>query len=351
MWLAEDNMSFKKHFQKKLFLLIILVFCFVFLGFVKDKTDDVFAQGSSLADLTGWAWSGGGSEPGVGWVSFSCENLGECSTSNYGVQLDSDGNFSGYAWSGVLGWLNFNPGSGFPHQPNHGAQVDLDTGQVTGWAQFVSGEWVLMSGAAFSGVVLDLNTGEFSGRAWGSNKVGWLDFAPSTADSVQIETGDCLCGDWVDGNCGANGCQPNEISRSRTCVPSSGCIESDCNSDPICASCGNGVIESSFGEDCEQNNDCDTAAGETCVNCQCQPSSPSVCGNGVVESGEDCERDSDCTAAGETCINCQCQTPGVCGNGVVELGEDCDDGNSVNDDSCSNNCRRNYYWWETIPYY
>src|SRR5689334_20938744 len=29
----------------------------------------------------------------------------------------------------------------------------------------------------------------------------------------------------------------------------------------------------------------------------------------------------------------------VCGNGTVETGEDCDDGNQVNDDACSNICK------------
>src|SRR5258705_10768583 len=30
--------------------------------------------------------------------------------------------------------------------------------------------------------------------------------------------------------------------------------------------------------------------------------------------------------------------PAVCGNGIVETGEACDDGNTVNNDTCSNTC-------------
>lgn len=33
-----------------------------------------------------------------------------------------------------------------------------------------------------------------------------------------------------------------------------------------------------------------------------------------------------------------CQAPGVCGNGVLESGEECDDGNTVDTDSCPNTC-------------
>lgn len=33
---------------------------------------------------------------------------------------------------------------------------------------------------------------------------------------------------------------------------------------------------------------------------------------------------------------------GVCGNGMVEAGEDCDDGNTRNEDGCSNECKYEY---------
>ncbi|MEZ4293848.1 MAG: DUF4215 domain-containing protein [Polyangiaceae bacterium] len=78
---------------------------------------------------------------------------------------------------------------------------------------------------------------------------------------------------------------------------------------PQCASCGSGVCK-----------------GGTCA--------PSSCGDGCVDpsKGESCEPPSSptCDAA--------CKTK-ICGNGIRETGEDCDDGNTVNLDGCSSTCR------------
>ncbi len=54
-----------------------------------------------------------------------------------------------------------------------------------------------------------------------------------------------------------------------------------------------------------------------------------VCGNGVVEFGEECDGGAGC--------NPDC-TLAVCGNGVVDAGEACDDGNLVSGDGCQSNC-------------
>jgi cysteine-rich repeat protein len=92
------------------------------------------------------------------------------------------------------------------------------------------------------------------------------------------------------------------------------------------------------------------------------------CGNGLVESGEQCDNgqpgvntatcDRDCTVAacGDALVNFpageQCDTGGastscdtdctavVCGDGLVNpnAGEQCDDGNSIDSDACHNNC-------------
>ncbi|QSQ25848.1 lamin tail domain-containing protein [Pyxidicoccus parkwayensis] len=66
------------------------------------------------------------------------------------------------------------------------------------------------------------------------------------------------------------------------------------------------------------------------------------CGNGVVESGEQCDDGN--TADGDSCpANCQSApvTDGgsaVCGNGHVEGTERCDDGNRTPGDGCENDC-------------
>ncbi|UCC30611.1 MAG: IPTL-CTERM sorting domain-containing protein [Phycisphaerales bacterium] len=95
-----------------------------------------------------------------------------------------------------------------------------------------------------------------------------------------------------------------------------------------------------------------------------------VCGNGIPEEGEDCDEggewtgcDADCTpadcgdgtlntTAGEECddgVDNSDTTPDACrtdckeaycGDGTVDTGEVCDDGNTVEEDACTNSCER-----------
>ncbi len=158
--------------------------------------------------LTGWGWSSN-----VGWVSFSSANDHNYAAPGvqtftsitgrfYGVQLvqitgTNDYRFSGYAWSPNIGWVNFNPGTGF-QPPYEGARLQANN-TVVGWARacsvFVSGcsgtlkssqarggwdGWIKMSGTAnlaSYGVTRNASGTGFSGYAWGSLVVGWLDMS------------------------------------------------------------------------------------------------------------------------------------------------------------------------------
>ncbi len=59
-----------------------------------------------------------------------------------------------------------------------------------------------------------------------------------------------------------------------------------------------------------------------------------ICGNGVLEDGEECDDGNDISSDG--CTN-EC-TISFCGNGVLDEGEECDDGNNVFTDGCTTAC-------------
>jgi cysteine-rich repeat protein len=60
-----------------------------------------------------------------------------------------------------------------------------------------------------------------------------------------------------------------------------------------------------------------------------------VCGNGALESGEQCDDGN--TVDGDGC-SATCMVEAMCGNGTLEPGERCDDGNTVGGDGCSATC-------------
>ncbi len=64
------------------------------------------------------------------------------------------------------------------------------------------------------------------------------------------------------------------------------------------------------------------------------PSFP-VCGNAVKEGGEQCDDGNRINS--DSCTN-DCRLS-ACGDGLIQAGEECDDGNSVNTDNCSSLCR------------
>jgi cysteine-rich repeat protein len=89
--------------------------------------------------------------------------------------------------------------------------------------------------------------------------------------------------------------------------------------------CGNGVVD--VGEECDDGN---TNGQDGCTN-HC-----TICGNGIMTAPEECDDgnrvngdgcDADCTLTG-------------CGNGIVTQGESCDDGNTYAGDCCSPTCQR-----------
>ncbi len=99
--------------------------------------------------------------------------------------------------------------------------------------------------------------------------------------------------------------------------------------------CGNGTLESE--EECDDGN---TVDGDGCsATCTIEEEISPVCGNSTVEQGEQCDDGN--TTNGDGCSS-TCQTEqsiaAVCGNGNLEQGEECDDGNIIDGDGCSAIC-------------
>ncbi len=93
-------------------------------------------------------------------------------------------------------------------------------------------------------------------------------------------------------------------------------------------SCGDGVVDSLFGETCDDGP----------ANSQDQPGAcrlsctRATCGDSVVDPGEDCDGSDDCTQ------QCKILSGTLCGNQWLDAGEACDDGNRTDFDGCSALC-------------
>ena len=95
--------------------------------------------------------------------------------------------------------------------------------------------------------------------------------------------------------------------------------------------CGDGVKQEGR-EACDDGN---TLSGDGCrADCTSE-----VCGDGVVDAGEDCDDQNLLDA--DACLN-GCQAA-ACGDGVLFDGaEECDDGNTINGDGCGDACRSEF---------
>jgi cysteine-rich repeat protein len=87
--------------------------------------------------------------------------------------------------------------------------------------------------------------------------------------------------------------------------------------------CGNGVLDS--GEDCDDGN----TVADACTQCR-----SAACGNGRVEGDEECDDGN--LIDHDACT--ECRNP-ICGDGIQDVGaEECDDGNARPGDGCTD-CR------------
>ncbi|MGB1015103.1 MAG: DUF4215 domain-containing protein, partial [Nannocystaceae bacterium] len=103
---------------------------------------------------------------------------------------------------------------------------------------------------------------------------------------------------------------------------------------PTCkkARCGDGLVQLDESCDLGSENAEDAACSQRCEE--------TYCGDGIVQPGETCDQGDDNTDIpyGGGCSNA-CQPIARCGDGTLDTAyESCDDGNSSNEDTCTNKC-------------
>lgn len=270
------------------------------------------AEAQSSSNVSGYAWS-----DNIGWISMR-----STTTPSYGVSIsESTGYFSGYAWSDNIGWIDFAPTSGFPSAPY--SKVRLQGGSVSGWARALSygggwDGWIKFDGGSDYGVTVSGNS--FSGYAWGSDVVGWIDFSGvivGEAEPVNAEANNDTTyvneGSFV--NVGVlNNDLGDGIYVLSVTNPTKGSVVNNSTSVRYINSAGTGTDSFTYTIKDNYGNE-DTAT--VTVNIY-------DCGDGVIQSGESCDAGASNGVCPATCsLSCATNncTTSVCGNSACETGE------------------------------
>ncbi|MDR7422954.1 MAG: DUF4215 domain-containing protein [Armatimonadota bacterium] len=146
------------------------------------------------------------------------------------------------------------------------------------------------------------------------------------------DDGNLVAGDGCNPICQIEACGNGVLDSNEDCEPPrvDGCSET-CQS--VLVRCGNGVVETELGEQCDDGN---AMKGDGCHRCRFE------CGDGILDRdvGEECEpvytpRDS--TGQSLTCT-AQCRLRPYCGDGRLQAdrGEECDPPDGV---TCVDDCR------------
>jgi large repetitive protein len=113
--------------------------------------------------------------------------------------------------------------------------------------------------------------------------------------------------------------------------------ELDLNTSQLCGAHTITLTIESDGNECDTSDN--SASRQIYVNCNVEPPTP-TCGDGQ------CNGQETCSSCPQDCGECECPAcppcneciPSLCGNGVINSGEQCDDGNLKNFDGCSRLC-------------
>ena len=181
----------------------------VFIAIVGVLMSIPLRSEAAATALTNWAWS-----DTVGWISLNCSDLGTCGTVNYGLSVDSTtGAVSGYAWSDNVGWISADDVTDTNCPAGSACKPMLSGGALTGWLKALAGGtpnsggwdgWISLSGPNPFSYGPTFSNGAFTGYAWGSDVVGWVDFSrPGASLSVaptSIQSGENAYLTWSSAN-------------------------------------------------------------------------------------------------------------------------------------------------------
>ena len=128
---------------------------------------------SNVDDTNKFAWG-----ENIGFLNFRDANAG-----TQGVQVNTD-HLQGFIWGENVGWINTGNGNG-PYanidNTNFGVNVDVN-GELSGFAWGENIGWVNFGGGALATPAqparVDFSQGRFFGYAWGEN-VGWINLDDS----------------------------------------------------------------------------------------------------------------------------------------------------------------------------
>ncbi len=97
--------------------------------------------------------------------------------------------------------------------------------------------------------------------------------------------------------------------------------------------CGDGILDA--GEECDDGADNGTALSPCSPLCTLDLEG---CGDGILDDSEECDDGN--TVDGDGCsAECTVEDPeGFCGDGIADGDEECDDGNDIDDDACLTDC-------------
>jgi len=152
-----------------------------------------------------------------------------------------------------------------------------------------------------------------------------------TCDDNNSTPGDgCDASCQVETQCGNGSVEPGEECDEG--AGNSNAPDATCRLDCTNAGCGDGIVDT--GEQCDDGN---TTSLDGCsATCQTEAE---YCGDGIIQAGlgEVCDDGGSNSDTVPDACRTDCQ-PAACGDGVVDSGEECDDGNTTSGDGCSATC-------------